>query len=114
MRHLNIEHLWRRRLDHLHPGGQRLVATVRTLFPRRPLTLLDEPFAALDPVARERLADLLRDAGNTGRTVVITSNCPTALARAGSEGWALAAGRLTPVPCEAAAFRDAVAAGGRG
>lgn len=112
MRRLHIEHLWRRRLDHLHPGGQRLVATVRALLPHLPLTLLDEPFAALDPVAQERLADLLRGEAGTSRTVVIASNCLAALARAASEGWLLAGGRLTPIPCEAAALREAIAAGG--
>ena len=81
------EHLWRRRLDQLYPGGQRLVATVRALLPRRPLTLLDEPFAALDPVAQERLADLLRREAGPERTLVIASNCPTALARVASESY---------------------------
>jgi ABC-type multidrug transport system ATPase subunit len=112
MRRLNIEPLWSRRLDHLHAGGVRLVATVRALLPACPLTLLDEPFAALDPVARDRLADLLRATAGEGRTVVVTSNCPASLARTATAAWLLAAGTLGPVAAERPALEEALRAGG--
>jgi ABC-type multidrug transport system ATPase subunit len=111
MRRLDIEHLWSRRLDHLHPGGVRLVAAVRTLLPTCPLTILDEPFAALDPVARERLAGLLRTTAGEGRTIVVTSNCAASLARSASAAWLLAAGGLRPVAAERPALEAALLAG---
>jgi ABC-type multidrug transport system ATPase subunit len=112
LRRLHIEHLWSRRIDHLHPGGVRLVATVRCLLPSCPLTVLDEPFAALDPLARDRLSDLLRTVAGDGRTVIITSNCTASLARTASAAWLVAAGTLTPVAVERPALEAALAAGG--
>jgi heme exporter protein A len=112
MRRLNIEHHWSRRLDELHPGAKRLVATVRTLLPACPLTLLDEPFAALDAVARRRLADLLRTTAGEGRTLVITSNDLASLADAATAGWLLAAGGLTSIAPERTAMETGVVAGG--
>jgi thiamine transport system ATP-binding protein len=64
-------------------GGERQrVAFARALVRRRPVLLLDEPFAALDPGLRGEMAALLiamhRDSGNT---VVIVSHDPEEVRR---------------------------------
>jgi molybdate transport system ATP-binding protein len=53
------------RHPHALSGGQaRAVALIRALATRPSLLLLDEPFAGLDPVARERVSDLLAGASS--------------------------------------------------
>jgi thiamine transport system ATP-binding protein len=57
-------------------GGERQrAAFARALVRRRPVLLLDEPFAALDPGLRQAMADLLLDLHReTGNTVAIVSH----------------------------------------
>jgi thiamine transport system ATP-binding protein len=64
-------------------GGERQrVAFARALVRRRPVLLLDEPFAALDPALRTGMADLLLDLHReTGNTVVIVSHDPDEVRR---------------------------------
>ncbi|WP_160007771.1 ATP-binding cassette domain-containing protein [Rhizobium sp. 18055] len=72
-----------RRMPATLSGGERQrVAFARALVRRRPVLLLDEPFAALDPGLRSEMAALLiamhRDSGNT---VVIVSHDPEEVRR---------------------------------
>jgi len=57
-------------------GGERQrVAFARALVRKRPLLLLDEPFAALDPSLRREMASLLSDMHReSGNTVVLVSH----------------------------------------
>ena len=57
-------------------GGQRSrVAIARMLLRKRPLTLLDEPFAALDPGLRTEMLRLVKDlCDETGQTLIMATH----------------------------------------
>ncbi|GAA2287784.1 ABC transporter [Streptomyces ruber] len=64
-----------RRTWELSGGQQQRVAIARALAAENPLLLLDEPFAALDALARERLQeDVRRVTAETGRTTVFVTH----------------------------------------
>ena len=64
-----------RRTWQISGGQQQRVAIARALAVENPLLLLDEPFAALDALTRERLQeDLRRVSGETGRTSVFVTH----------------------------------------
>ncbi|GAB7051461.1 ABC transporter ATP-binding protein [Catenuloplanes indicus JCM 9534] len=65
----------RRRVWQISGGQQQRVAIARALAVENPLLLLDEPFAALDALTRERLQeDLRRVSAATGRTSVFVTH----------------------------------------
>jgi taurine transport system ATP-binding protein len=65
----------RRRTWQISGGQQQRVAIARALAVDNPLLLLDEPFAALDALTRERLQeDLRRVSADTGRTSVFVTH----------------------------------------
>jgi thiamine transport system ATP-binding protein len=72
-----------RRLPGTLSGGERQrVAFARALVRQRPLLLLDEPFAALDPNLRAGMSDLLKSLHeDTGNTVLIVSHDPQEVRR---------------------------------
>jgi taurine transport system ATP-binding protein len=64
-----------RRTWQISGGQQQRVAIARALAVENPLLLLDEPFAALDALTRERLQeDLRRVSADTGRTSVFVTH----------------------------------------
>ncbi|MEV4640049.1 ABC transporter ATP-binding protein [Actinoplanes sp. NPDC049548] len=64
-----------RRTWQISGGQQQRVAIARALAADSPLLLLDEPFAALDALTRERLQeDLRRVSAETGRTCVFVTH----------------------------------------
>jgi taurine transport system ATP-binding protein len=64
-----------RRTWQISGGQQQRVAIARALAVENPLLLLDEPFAALDALTRERLQeDLRRVSAATGRTSVFVTH----------------------------------------
>jgi ABC-2 type transport system ATP-binding protein len=82
-------------LGKLSPGERQRVAIIRALAPRPELLVLDEPAAALDPVARR---DLLREialrAGESGTTVLFSTHIVSDLERVASHIAFLHEGRL--------------------
>ena len=65
----------KRRTWQISGGQQQRVAIARALAVDNPLLLLDEPFAALDALTRERLQeDLRRVSAETGRTCVFVTH----------------------------------------
>jgi thiamine transport system ATP-binding protein len=80
-------------------GGERQrVAIARCLVRRRPVLLLDEPFAALGPAMRQEMLDLVdelrRDAG---LTIVMVTHDPQDAARIATRTAFLAEGRVVQV-----------------
>lgn len=77
---------YERRLPGSLSGGERQrVAFARALVRRRPVLLLDEPFAALDPGLRASMVDLLATLHReTGATVLLVTHDPRDLARLAS------------------------------
>ncbi|PZU83805.1 MAG: thiamine ABC transporter ATP-binding protein [Shinella sp.] len=77
-------------------GGERQrAAFARALVRRKPVMLLDEPFAALDPGLRSSMADLLIDLHReTGATIVIVSHDPDEVARLAGDVMFLDQGKI--------------------
>ncbi|MFE9674394.1 ABC transporter ATP-binding protein [Streptomyces sp. NPDC006259] len=72
---VGLEGTERRRVWEISGGQQQRVAIARALAARNPLLLLDEPFAALDALTRERLQeDVRRVTAQTGRTTVFVTH----------------------------------------
>jgi thiamine transport system ATP-binding protein len=74
---------YERRLPGSLSGGERQrVALARALVRRRPILLLDEPFAALDPAMRADMAGLISDLRmETGSTILFITHQPDDIRR---------------------------------
>ncbi|MBT2227933.1 ABC transporter ATP-binding protein [Nonomuraea sp. NEAU-A123] len=75
LRRVGLHDVAHRRIWQISGGQQQRVAIARALAGDNPLLLLDEPFAALDALTRERLQeDLRRVSAETGRTSVFVTH----------------------------------------
>jgi ABC-2 type transport system ATP-binding protein len=82
-------------LSKLSPGERQRVAILRALAPQPDLLVLDEPAAALDPVARrEVLREIASRAGEQGTTVLFSTHIVSDLERVASHVAFLHEGRL--------------------
>jgi ABC-2 type transport system ATP-binding protein len=82
-------------LAKLSPGERQRVDLIRGLASQPDLLVLDEPAAALDPVARrELLREVARRAGESGTTVLFSTHIVSDLERAASEVAFLHRGKL--------------------
>ncbi|MEU4238240.1 ABC transporter ATP-binding protein [Actinoplanes sp. NPDC026619] len=72
---VGLDDVAHRRTWQISGGQQQRVAIARALAVDNPLLLLDEPFAALDALTRERLQeDLRRVSAETGRTCIFVTH----------------------------------------
>ncbi|WP_329176478.1 ABC transporter ATP-binding protein [Streptomyces sp. NBC_01477] len=72
---VGLEGTEKRRIWEISGGQQQRVAIARALAADHPLFLLDEPFAALDALTRERLQEDVRQVtAQTGRTTVFVTH----------------------------------------
>jgi ABC-2 type transport system ATP-binding protein len=79
----------------LSPGERQRVAVIRALAPRPDLLVLDEPAAALDPVARrDLLREIAQRAGDSGTTVLFSTHIVSDLERVASHVAFMHQGRL--------------------
>lgn len=84
-----------RLLEKLSPGERQRVELIRALATQPELLVLDEPAAALDPVARrELLREVALRAGKSGTTVLFSSHIVSDLERVASDVAFLHQGRL--------------------
>ncbi|WP_436838841.1 thiol reductant ABC exporter subunit CydD [Nocardia salmonicida] len=77
-------------------GQRQRLALTRVLASHRPILLLDEPTAHLDPESEQRVLTTLRDYAAAGATVVVVAHRPTVLA-AGDVVIEVVAGRTPAV-----------------
>lgn len=63
-----------RRVQSYSKGMRQKLGILATLMTGCPLLILDEPMSGLDPLARARVKDLLREARKEGRTVFFSSH----------------------------------------
>lgn len=85
----------KRALSALSPGERQQVALIRALGSRPQLLVLDEPAAALDPVARrELLREIIDSTSEQGATVILSTHIISDLERIASDVAFLHQGRL--------------------
>ncbi|MFQ6546789.1 ATP-binding cassette domain-containing protein [Aestuariibius sp. 2305UL40-4] len=81
----------------LSGGQQSRAALARVLVMRRPLLLLDEPFAALGPALKDEMLDLVAElAEETGATVLMVTHDPRDAVRLSEEAVFVADGVAAP------------------
>lgn len=86
-----------RRPAEISGGQQSRAALARVLVQRRPLVLLDEPFAALGPALKAEMLDLVADLiGETGATLLMVSHDPGDARRIAGETIVVTEGRAAP------------------
>ncbi|MCR9149266.1 MAG: ATP-binding cassette domain-containing protein [Rhodobacteraceae bacterium] len=96
-----------RRPGQVSGGEQGRAALARLLLRRRPLWLLDEPFAALGPALKAEMLDLCAGiAAETGATVLMVSHDPADARRFAPETILVAGGRAEPPRPTAALLAD--------
>jgi len=94
---LGLAHLADRPVKSLSPGERRAVALAIALSSRAPVLLLDEPLAALDPVAPSALVEAIRARAASAAVVVTTASVRDAT-RIGDQLALLTQGAFTHLP----------------
>ncbi|BBY50234.1 ABC transporter [Mycolicibacterium arabiense] len=85
LQRVGLDGVGQRKIWEISGGQQQRVAIARALAAETPLFLLDEPFAALDALTRERLQEDVRQvSAETGRTTVFVTHSADEAAFLGS------------------------------
>jgi ABC-type multidrug transport system ATPase subunit len=84
-----------RRADDLSGGERQRVALARSLGNEPELLLLDEPTAALDPVAAAQVVELVRRLAGEGRAVVMVTHVAAHAEALGGTRYVFREGRLS-------------------
>lgn len=101
---VGLEDFANRKPASLSGGQQSRVALARVMVSDRPLVLLDEPFAALDPALKGEMLALIRDMlVPSGKTILMVTHDPQDAKRIAGETVLIADGVAQP-PVETAAF----------
>jgi len=95
MERLGIAHLADKPLGRLSGGERQRVHLARIWEQDAPVTLLDEPDAAMDVTGRELLRQLITDATDSGRSIVIVTHDRLWAQAVADEVWIMDAGTLT-------------------
>ncbi|XAV88833.1 MAG: thiamine ABC transporter ATP-binding protein [Candidatus Symbiodolus clandestinus] len=92
---LQLQALLQQRPDQLSGGQQQRVALARCLLRQRPILLLDEPFAALDPQHRSELLALLqKQQREQGLTILIVTHQLAEIAPIAQRLWVIKEGKV--------------------
>lgn len=95
-----------RRPGELSGGQQGRAALARVLVQRKPLILLDEPFAALGPALKSEMLDLVAElVDETAATLLMVSHAPEDARRICPQTIVVDQGRAAP-PCDTATLLD--------
>ena len=71
---VDLQSAARERLARYSPGMLQRLAFAQALLGDPDLLVLDEPTASLDPLARRRFSDILRDEKRRGKTILVSSH----------------------------------------
>ncbi len=107
LRQVGLNELGNRRPAQLSGGERQRVAIARCLVRRRPILLLDEPFAALGPAMRQEMLDLV-DAlrREHGLTVLMVTHDPADAGRVADRTAFVAAGEVVLSAATAAVLQS--------
>jgi thiamine transport system ATP-binding protein len=95
LRQVGLDELGNRRPAQLSGGERQRVAIARCLVRRRPILLLDEPFAALGPAMRQEMLDLVNDLRHQhGLTLLMVTHDPADAQRIADRTAFVAAGQV--------------------
>lgn len=107
LEHVGLAGFGDRRPNQLSGGQRSRAALARMLLRKRPLVLLDEPFAALGPALKTEMLGLVRTlAAETGATLLMVTHDPRDAARIADQTILVAEGQAHPPADTARLFAD--------